>query len=461
MSASDTSAESQTTSETASPDVHSDGSGPLPPLFVRHEVNGIAYGRIDQGDGLAIIGSFPIGMTLDGVDHTSTQRTFLEALAVGHSFVAYDERGAGSSAAVGPPEDWEQLGSDMWAVADAAGIERAILYGVFDAAYTAVQAAAMQPDRVLGLILNFMPPAFGKAEGVSAELMDTWSLSTDPEMALRFEPATMLRQLGLDEGDSNALGKAWVASTLPQTVQARAALLQRFDYAPLLRSCTAPGLIIEPQRRALFRGWGDTIAQSYPEAKVVRPTRGSEALGAIYAYLVLRSLIAGPLASRLSANQSQTVEASERAVRELDCIVVPVDETVASGRAVNLAARLGGDQNAELVLLHVITVHRSRALDDPPPEAVERAEEALEMGSAIAARHNVRLRTRISYQRSLVEGIVRIATEEDADLIVIGNPADEAEGGSPMGNIVEELLKRAPCEVLVDRGDRMEGAEAS
>src|SRR5688572_25154935 len=99
---------------------HGDSHGPPeapPPLFVRHEVNGLAYGRIDQGDGLAIIGAFPLGITLDGVDRTSSQRTFLEALSVGHPFVAYDQRGAGGSAPLGPPEDWEQLGNDLWAVA--------------------------------------------------------------------------------------------------------------------------------------------------------------------------------------------------------------------------------------------------------------------------------------------------------------------------------------------------------
>ncbi len=437
-----------------------DAGGALPPLFVRQEVGGLAYGRIDQGDGLAIIGAFPLGITLDGIDHTSSQRTFLEALSVGHPFVAYDQRGTGGSAAAGPPADWEQLGNDLWTVADAAGIERAVLYGVFDAAYTVVQAAALQPGRVLGLILNFMPPAFGTPDGVPAEVLEDWHLSTNPQEALDFAPTAMLRQLGFDEGDAHALGDEWIASTLPQTVQARAALLQRFDPAPLLRECATPGLIIEPQRRALFHGWGDIVGQSYAEAKIVRPTRGSEALGAIYAYLVLRSLAAGPLASRLSANQSQTVEASERAIRALDRIIVPVDRTVASGRAVNLAARLGDNQNAELVLLHVVTVHRSRALEDPPTEAVQRAREAIEMGAAIAARHQVRWRTLIVYQRSLVEGIVRVATDEDADLIVIANPATETEGGSPMANIIEELLKRAPCEVLIDGSEAVE-AEVS
>ncbi|MBX7110744.1 MAG: universal stress protein [Dehalococcoidia bacterium] len=427
---------------------------PPPPLFVRHEVNGLAYGRIDQGDGLAIIGAFPLGITLDGIDHTSTQRTFLEALSVGHAFVAYDQRGSGGSAPLGSATDWEQLGADLWAVADAAGFERAILYGVFDAGYTAIQAAAMHPDRVLGLILNFVPPVFGRPEGVPAELMQSWALSTDPVEAQSFDPVHLLQNLGLDEGDAQALGAAWRASTLAQAVQARAALLPQFDPAPLLRECRASGLIIEPRRRALFHGWADSLAQSYTGAKIVRPSRGSEALGAIYAYLVLRSIEAGPLASRLSAGLSQTVAESERAVRELDHIVVPVDGSVASGRAVNLACRLGEAQNAELVLLHVVAVPRSRALDDPAPEDVARGEAALQIGSAIAARHHIRWRTRLTYQREMVEGIVRVATEETADLIVIANPAADAEG--PVANIIEELLRRAPCEVLVDRGDRVE-----
>ncbi len=446
-------------SHSASEDSHGESSEP-PPLFVRQQTHGLAFGRIEQGDGLAIIGAFPLGMTLDGVERTSTQRTFLEALSVGHLFVAYDQRGCGGSAAAGTPEDWEQAGADLWAVADAAGIERAILYGVFDGGYTAVQAASQQPDRVLGLILNFMPPAFARDDGVPADLLASWSLSTDPTEAQRFAPSLMLQNLGLDEGDSRTLGSEWLASTLPQAVQARAALLQSFDYAPLLRECTVPGLIVEPQRRVLFHGWGDAVAQSYPQGTLVRPSRSSEALGSIYAYLVLRSLAAGPLASRLSASLSQTVEASERAVREVNRIVVPVEDSVASARAVNLACRLGETQNAELMLLHVVTVPRSRALDDPPADAVTRGEEALQIGSAIAARHHVRWRTHLTYQRELVEGIVRVARDENADLIVIANPAAEAEGAAPIGNLVEELLKRAPCEVLVDRGEPVEAVEA-
>ena len=452
-------AESHPVSQGAAGDVHSESNEP-PPLFVRQQAGPLAYGTINQGDGLAIVGAFPLGMTLDGVERTSTQRTFLEALSVGHPFVAYDERGRGGSAGAGPAEDWEQAGADLWAVADAAGIERAVLYGVFDAGYTAVQAAAMQPERVLGLILNFMPPAFGSDDGVPAELLASWSLSADLDVARGFAPVTMLRNLGLDEGDSEALSQAWLASTPPEALRARTALIQDFDSAPPLRGCTAPGLIIEPQRRVLFHGWGDKVARYYPAGKVIRPARGSEALGAIHAYLVLRSLAAGPLASRLSASLSQTVEASERAVREVDRIVVPVEDSVASARAVNLACRLGEAQNAELVLLHVVTVPRSRALDDPPADAVTRGEEALQIGSAIAARHHVRWRTRLTYQRELVEGIVRVARDENADLIVIANPAAEAEGAAPIGNLVEELLKRAPCEVLVDRGEPVEAVEA-
>jgi class 3 adenylate cyclase len=69
--------------------------------------------------------------------------------------IRYDRRGSGSSDAVPidalPP--WESSVEEMLAVMDAAGSERAVVFGGADAGPPAMLAAATRPDRILGVIL--------------------------------------------------------------------------------------------------------------------------------------------------------------------------------------------------------------------------------------------------------------------------------------------------------------------
>jgi class 3 adenylate cyclase/pimeloyl-ACP methyl ester carboxylesterase len=70
-------------------------------------------------------------------------------------FIWYDRRGSGSSDPVSidalPP--WESSVDEMLAVMDAAGSDRAVVFGGGDAGPTAMLAAATHPQRILGLLL--------------------------------------------------------------------------------------------------------------------------------------------------------------------------------------------------------------------------------------------------------------------------------------------------------------------
>jgi class 3 adenylate cyclase/pimeloyl-ACP methyl ester carboxylesterase len=70
-------------------------------------------------------------------------------------FIRYDRRGSGASDPVTiealPP--WESSVEELLAVMDAAGSERAVVFGGADSGPTAMLAAATHPDRILGLIL--------------------------------------------------------------------------------------------------------------------------------------------------------------------------------------------------------------------------------------------------------------------------------------------------------------------
>ena len=71
-----------------------------------------------------------------------------------HRVIAYDARGHGRSSPAGAPEGYgyEEMGRDLEAVLDAAGIERAVLAGASMGAHTLLWLALNRPARVAGVV---------------------------------------------------------------------------------------------------------------------------------------------------------------------------------------------------------------------------------------------------------------------------------------------------------------------
>jgi len=405
------------------------------------------------GQGITILDPLSYGVTNQGIVEAPGQEAFLDAMGSGFDLITYDQRGSGRSRMAGASTDWEELGADLWRVADAAGVERAVLYGVADAGYTIAHAAALQPDRVLGVIFNFVPPKFVSDElsssGLPRDATERWF--EPPSDGTAGSPLQMLEDFGVDEEDARALADQWQASSSPEAAQRRRELISRADIRELLSMIDRPALIIQPRRRELFRGWGDAMAALMPHARVVYPSRGIEAIGAIHAFLAVLMSDIGREASRLSPELSATVESSEQSVGELQRIAVAIDDDVVSGRAVELACRLGEAQKAEIILIHVVEVPYALPLDQPPDEAVRRGERALELGRAIVERHRLTsCKSRLVVGRSVASSVVRTAEEEEVDLIVVSDSEGKGHGtGSP---VVSEVLRRAPGKVLVNAG---------
>lgn len=76
--------------------------------------------------------------------------------------IRYDARGHGCSEATLDPDAyrWPDLARDLWALADALGVERAVLGGVSMGSATALHAAVSDPARTLGLVLMAPPTAW-------------------------------------------------------------------------------------------------------------------------------------------------------------------------------------------------------------------------------------------------------------------------------------------------------------
>ena len=99
--------------------------------------------------------------------------------------IRYDARGHGNSEATLAPDDyrWPELARDMLALADALGIERAVLGGVSMGCATALHAAIAAPERTAALVLMAPPTAWctrprqARLYGFSAGLIEKVGLA--------------------------------------------------------------------------------------------------------------------------------------------------------------------------------------------------------------------------------------------------------------------------------------------
>lgn len=410
----------------------------------------VAY-RVVPGAGLAIVNPLSFGVTLDGIAAASGQHQFLSAMAAGYSLVIYDQRGSGASAPTAGRDSWEQRGDDLWRVADAAGVERAVLYGVADGGHTIAYAALRQPERALGLIFNFVPLSFAasaETEGVGAEQTQRWLDGSDGHLGA--SALAMMRDFGISQGDAAELIAAWEPTTRPDTMGRIQRLFSASQLPSVLPELEQPALVIEPQRRAFFTGWGASLASLLRHARVVHPARGLEMVGTMRAFLASLTEDYGRGASQLSPALSRAITRGEQSLRETHRIAVAVDDDPAGARAVELAVRLGEAERAEIVLVHVVEVPYSLPMDQPPREAVKRGERALSLGDAIVQRHGLPpARRQLVRGRSVVGSILSTAADLKSDLIVV---ADRGRGhGSGTSELVDELIRRAPGKVIVDR----------
>jgi nucleotide-binding universal stress UspA family protein len=139
-----------------------------------------------------------------------------------------------------------------------------------------------------------------------------------------------------------------------------------------------------------------------------------------------------------------------RSVSAIKKILVPVRGGSYNERAVELACRLGADQDAEIVAAHIIEVPLSLPLSTPLPGEDKLSEEVLARAKEIIEHHGLEAQTVARRERDVARGILHVAQELDCDMVVIGvNPKNLAAGES-VGKATEQLLRKSQIEVIVD-----------
>jgi len=140
-----------------------------------------------------------------------------------------------------------------------------------------------------------------------------------------------------------------------------------------------------------------------------------------------------------------------RLVAGMERLLVPVSGKVASERAVELTCRLGAPQKAEIILAYVIEVPFTLSLGSPLPAEESGGEAALRTARFIVEQHGLPVRTKMLPHRYAWSGILRLASEEMVDAIVMSVGAGRPGLVEGMGRTTQEVLKRAECEVILDK----------
>jgi len=142
---------------------------------------------------------------------------------------------------------------------------------------------------------------------------------------------------------------------------------------------------------------------------------------------------------------------AHRAMFAVKRILVPTVGLPYAERGVELACRLGDDQEAELFLAYVLEVPRTMPLGVSLPEAERRAQEALDRAESIVNLHEMRAHKIVQRARLAGEEIAKIARTLDVDMIVLGVRAEEERlRGAVIGRTSDIVLRHAPCEVVID-----------
>ncbi|MGQ9625820.1 MAG: universal stress protein [Anaerolineae bacterium] len=145
------------------------------------------------------------------------------------------------------------------------------------------------------------------------------------------------------------------------------------------------------------------------------------------------------------------VAAVRRSVAAMQRILVPVSGKMASERAVELACRLGEAQKAEIVLAYIMEVPFTLSLDAPVPVEEAKGQEALRTARFIVEQHGLPVKTKLIPHRYAWSGILDLAREEIADAIVMGVGARHPGPREEIGRTIQEVLRRAECEVILDK----------
>ena len=145
-------------------------------------------------------------------------------------------------------------------------------------------------------------------------------------------------------------------------------------------------------------------------------------------------------------------EVEEEKTKQHTRILVPIANPETAESLLHLAGTLVRPEGGKVIALRVITVPGQLPLSDGSIKA--EADQVLldrAIDQAMKEEFRVQIMTRVS--RSIAEGILDTAREEDVDQILVGWSGGGTRSLSKsMGPVLDPIIKDAPCDVLIVKG---------
>jgi class 3 adenylate cyclase/pimeloyl-ACP methyl ester carboxylesterase len=214
----------------------------------------IAY--LVMGDGPTdLLYAFGYQSCIDADGEVPFHAAFRDRLAAAFRLILFDRRGTGLSDRTGleGPGALELGMDDMLAVLDAAGSERALLFGVSDGCLLSALFAASHPDRVLGLVLwglyargTSAPdyPFGDDAAAWEADLVERERAWGSIEYAER-EMRAVAPNTRMDRATLERVAKMFRAAASPGSALASLRITRESDIRSVLPAIQVPTLVIE------------------------------------------------------------------------------------------------------------------------------------------------------------------------------------------------------------------------
>ncbi len=147
--------------------------------------------------------------------------------------------------------------------------------------------------------------------------------------------------------------------------------------------------------------------------------------------------------------------------RPIQRAVIAVNGATSDERIVRVACGLARPSNAELIAVHVVEIGWSLPLDADVAGRSEEAQRVLDLVEGVAETERIKIETVLLQARDVGAAIVDEASEQGADLLILGLPYRKRFGGDfAIGQTVPYVLKNAPCAVMVVREPMIEESPA-
>ena len=153
-------------------------------------------------------------------------------------------------------------------------------------------------------------------------------------------------------------------------------------------------------------------------------------------------------AAHASPEVGEIAQQTTRTQRDWKRVLVPAVDAAYSMRSLEVAFRLAQGTGATVQLAFLVVVPRSLPLEAAMPDTEFVAAAALRDAQEAAQGYKLPVEAFVHRARSAPDGILKLITQEDIDLLVLGGRPDGLRGLP--GDMIRDLFERAPCEVVVD-----------